>query len=328
MIAAVAMLAGLLALTLSHEPAAENPQVLKRVEAQERTIIRAGMRTPNAGEISREFRDPMAGDGQGPLLVALPAGRFEMGSDREETGHDKNEYPKHPVEITTPFAIGKYEVTAAEFRAFLIDTGKDGTRECEAYEDYNWVTKTSTEYAPSSATAQMPAICVSWEEALAYTAWLAEQTGLPYRLLNEAEWEYAARAGTQTAYSFGNAYQDGCAFMNGVDQSAMDAQPELIGASCDDGFAELAPVGALQPNAFGLHDMHGNAWEWTADVWTSSHADDAWSSDARVMKGGSWFSYPLWLRSANRNSLEPDRRRMDVGFRVARDLSEAEAGER
>jgi len=269
----------------------------------------------------REFQDDLANGGAAPKMVVLPAGQFEMGSNRQETGHVKNELPKHRVNISEPFAIGKYEVTEAEFQAFLRATSRDGARECEVYENYNWVIKNSADYVAGFSAQSAPAICVSWQEAGAYAEWLSDQTGHAYRLLDEAEWEYAARAGTTTAYSFGSSYDQGCAYMNGVDQSAMAEQPELIGAYCDDGYAEIAPVGALEPNAFGLHDMHGNVVEWTADIWTSSHADDAWTSDARTMKGGSWFSYPLWLRSANRNSLEPDRRRMDVGFRVARDLS-------
>lgn len=270
--------------------------------------------------LENEFQDISNGSFPVPVMVNIPAGSFEMGSDRMELGFNKNEFPKHNVTISSSFAMGKYEVTEAEFGAFLKDTGRQSVSDCELYEDFSWVVSARADYIAVLANNALPAICVSWNDAHAYAEWLSLQTGYTYRLPTEEEWEYAARAGTSTSYSFGNAYEDGCTFMNGVDAAAKATRPELIGTVCNDGYAELAPVGSLQPNKFGLHDVHGNAWEWTADTWTSSHGEDAWDSDAHVMKGGSWFSYPLWLRSANRNSLEADRRRMDVGFRIVREL--------
>jgi len=202
-----------------------------------------------------EFRDAVSSGGQSPLMVTLPAGSFEMGSDRQETGYDKNELPKNRVEIPVPFAIAKFEVTEAEFQVYLSDAGITSDRNCEVYQDYTWVVKSSAEYLKTTSYADdMPANCVSWREATNYAEWLGSKTGFTYRLPTEEEWEYAARAGTNTAYSFGNSYEQGCAFMNGVDVAAKEAQPELIGAFCNDGFAELAPRGSLEPNAFGLHE--------------------------------------------------------------------------
>lgn len=273
-----------------------------------------------------EFRESFAAGGEGPVMVSVPAGSFMMGSAPNETAHDKNEAPRHRVNITSPLAISKYEVTETQFQSFLKATGQTRQRQCEAYSDGEWRRSRNIPQIEAIHPKARPAVCLSWAEANAYADWLSNQSGHAYRLLSEAEWEYAARAGSQTMFSFGDDPDRGCAHMNAADLSAASAYIDIIPANCQDGFVHMAPVGSLKANAFGLHDMHGNVWEWTADGWTGSHSEATGTARPRsgarerVVKGGSWFSYPYWLRSANRNPLSPDTRRFDVGFRVARDL--------
>ena len=266
------------------------------------------------------FSDRLQIGGDAPDMITLPGGEFLMGSTPAETGHVKNEAPQSKVRMQ-PFAISMFEVTEAEFSAYLRATKTERGGPCDVYESGAWKRKSDIANAPWLSSGREPAICVTWQQAGAYADWLSKQSGYVYRLPSEEEWEYAARAGTSTAYSFGNDPESGCEYMNGADRSAIVIYEKLIGVSCDDGFAALAPVGSLRPNAFGLHDMHGNVWEWTSDAWTTSHDPGAIPDETRVIRGGSWFSYPMWLRSANRNAWKPGLGRADVGFRVVREIT-------
>ena len=147
-------------------------------------------------------------------------------------------------------------------------------------------------------------------------------------MLSEAEWEYAARAGSEAAYFFGNDADEGCAYMNGADESSGDAENTPLAMSCKDGVTYTAPAGSYLPNGFGLHDMHGSVWEWTTDAWNSTIDGISENGEARmtgeslerVVRGGSWFTLEFWLRAASRNKFLNSDRRNDVGFRIARDL--------
>ena len=182
-----------------------------------------------------------------------------------------------------------------------------------------------------------PVINVSWDDAKKYVAWLSSMTGKDYRLLSEAEWEYAARAGTRTAYSFGNSYPPSkriCEYANFADIS-YDRQAKRQGISvttsdvCDDGYVWTAPVGSYKPNAFGLYDMHGNVFQWTeecyADNYEGASADGSPSAiedcKLRVCRGGSWSFHPDHLRSARRFKTPPGVRDNWLGFRVGRTLN-------
>ena len=255
-----------------------------------------------------------------PQMVTLPSGVFLMGSSPSETGHVKNEAPQHEVQVEA-FAVSKFEITEHEFQTFLNATARTRDRPCNIFENGAWIQRTNFSGEDWLPEENEPAICVTWDQAVAFANWLSEQTGQPYRLVTEAEWEYAAREGTKTAFSFGNDPETGCRHMNGADQSAEETYKKLIGVSCDDGFSDLSPVGSLSPNKFGLYDMHGNVWEWTSDAWTDSHEPGSIPDEKRVIKGGSWFSYAMWLRSANRNAWDPNIGRADVGFRIVRDVS-------
>ena len=234
-----------------------------------------------------------------PEMVVVPAGSFKRGSPSGEPGRDDDEGPVHVVRIATPFAVGVYAVTFAEWDACVEAGG------CGGYSpaDEGW------------GRGRRPVINVSWEDAKAYVAWLSEQTGQRYRLPSESEWEYAARAGTNTAYSWGNEIGMGQACCNGC------------GSQWDSRMT--APVGSFEANAWGLHDMHGNVWEWVEDRWHGNYRrapsnGSAWMrgySSERVLRGGSWGYGPSFLRAAIRFRGTTGIRNYGGGFRVARTLA-------
>jgi formylglycine-generating enzyme required for sulfatase activity len=228
-----------------------------------------------------------------PLMVALPAGSFMMGSPRDEAGRSSDESPQHRVTIPEPFAVGKYEVTFAEWDACVADGG------CNGYEpgDEGW------------GRGRRPVINVSWDDAQAYLRWLSKEAGQSYRLPSEAEWEYACRAGTTTRYSWGD-----------------DITPQ--NANYGGQIGRTAEVGTYPANPGGLHDMHGNVWEWVEDCMSDSYEGAptdgrAWTSgncNQRGLRGGSWGSRPGLLRSALRLWSYTVSQYDDGGFRVARTL--------
>ena len=232
-----------------------------------------------------------------PEMVTIPAGRFRMGCVSGQDCSD-DEFPVHDVTIPQAFAVSKHEVTFAEWDACVLDGG------CGRYrpDDY-W------------GRGNRPVINVSWEDAQAYVSWLSSRTGERYRLLTEAEWEYVARAGSSTAYSWGNGIGSNRANCGGC------------GSQWDGD--RTAPVGSFPANAFGVHDMHGNVWEWLEDCWNASYAGapsdgSVWRSgdcSGRVLRGGSWLNFPGGLRSASRYGLTTGLRYSYLGFRVARTLT-------
>jgi formylglycine-generating enzyme required for sulfatase activity len=233
--------------------------------------------------------------------VVVPAGEFIMGSPPDEEDRDGDEQPQHKVAFTQPFAVSKFEVTFDEWHA------------CVAYGDCDPHVSDS-----GWGRGQRPVIDVSWDHAQRFAAWLSRMTSKSYRLLTEAEWEYAARAGTTTAYSWGddigmgNANCDGC------------------GSRWDN--RQTAPVGSFPANAFGLHDMLGNVSEWVEDCehnnYIGAPADgSAWTAGGdctrRGVRGGAWHDQPRQLRSASRSWSSTDYRHDHVGFRVARTLPDS-----
>ena len=233
------------------------------------------------------FRDLDAG----PEMVIVPAGEFWMGSKDGEG--DADELPRHKVTIPRPFAVGKYPVTFAEWDAALAAGGVKHEPETD------W------------GRGRQPVMRVSWDDAQAYIKWLSATTRKPYRLLSEAEWEYCCRAGTETPYSFGGKESD-------LDRYAW--------YSANSG-GKTHPVGEKLPNEWGLHDMHGNVWEWCEDWYHGDYRNapgdgSAWTIPGgtyRVLRGGSWNFNPQSLRSARRNYyfLDPDSRIYFIGFRLA-----------
>jgi formylglycine-generating enzyme required for sulfatase activity len=270
-----------------------------------------------------------------PEMVVVPAGSFAMGSPKDEEGRFDNEGPQHEVKIPRPLAVGRLEVTVDQFAAFVKETGRDMGSTCDVWEKGKWSERPGRSWRdPGFAqSGTHPVACVSWDDAKAYVAWLSARTGKPYRLPSEAEWEYAARAGTTTRFHFGNDEKDFCRHGNGADRTA---QKDVPGAkkwtvlACQDGHAYTAPTGSFATNGFGLHDMHGNLWEWTEDCWHDSYAGapadgSAWTTGGdckvRVLRGGSWGYPPRYLRTAVRGQIPTAYRYVNDGFRVVLTLA-------
>jgi formylglycine-generating enzyme required for sulfatase activity len=233
-----------------------------------------------------------------PQMLVVPAGSFTMGSPANETGHNKDEGPQHRVTITQQFAVGQFELTFDQWEACVADGGCNG-------------------YQPSDQNrgrGHRPVVNVTWNDAKAYVAWLAKKTGKPYRLLTEAEYEYATRAGTTTAYPWGNAV--------GTNHANCDG----CGSQWDN--KQSAPVGSFAANDFGLYDMVGNVWEWTEDCYHEGYngapadgsARTSGECGRRVLRGGSWFNGPEDLRSADHFGDSTTFRNLFIGFRVGRTL--------
>ena len=265
---------------------------------------------PGAGKVEW-FKDHECG----PEMVVVPAGEFAMGSSPPEIVALKKEYssdwfdyegPQRTVKIKTPFAVGRFAVTFDEWDACVADGGCNGYRPS----DRGW------------GRGKRPVINVSWEDATAYAAWLSRKTGKTYRLLSEAEREYVARAGTTMAFWWGDTISTSQANYNGNYTFRGGAKGKYR--------EKTVPVDSYEPNPWGLYNVHGNVWEWVEDVWHDNYKGaptdgSAWlrGGDARrrVIRGGSWYNYPLDLRSASRDR-NPSVDQNDVlGFRLARTLN-------
>ncbi len=273
-----------------------------------------------------------------PELVVIPSGAFMMGSTEDETVREARapevaawERPRHRVEVTAPLAVGKFPVTRADFRRFVAATRRPLPGGCMVMTDAKWGQDDGKSYEDTgfSGGDRLPAMCVTWQDAKDYAAWLSQETGHQYRLPHEAEYEYSARADTKTARWWGDSAAGQCMHANGADISFDKVAPgdPKTDTGCDDGFPFANPVGAFPPNPFGLHDMLGNVWEWTADCFHDSYADapadasapvDSGDCADRVIRGGSWHNYSNVLRSANRFRLPVGMRSSSLGFRIVR----------
>jgi formylglycine-generating enzyme required for sulfatase activity len=259
------------------------------------------------------------GEGKGPELVLLPTGRFQMGSPEHErkiameAGSQQNwlarELPQHWVGIEKPVAMGRYPVTVGEWRAFVRATGWRQSGEV------NW------EAPGFPQTDAHPVVGVNWYDAQDYLRWLMEATGRRYRLPSEAEWEYACRAGTKTAFSFGDTIS--------TEQANYDGNFTYNGGARGEYRRGTSPAGMFPPNPWGLYDMHGNVWEWVQDVVHDNYEGapldgSAWEEGGdqarRILRGGSWLYNPRYLRSALRNGFSSALSNDIVGFRVVREL--------
>ena len=250
-------------------------------------------------EAGEEFRDC----GVCPAMVIVPAGSFVMGSPGGE--RFRGAEPQHEVTIAEPFAVGKFEITFDEWEACVAEGG------CDDYlpEDHGW------------GRGDRPVIQVSFEDAQRYIAWLREKTGRSYRLLSETDWEYAARGGSQTVFGFGDTITS--------ELANYDARTGYNGGPTGEFRERTMPAGSFAPNTFGLHDMHGNVWEWVEDCWNDTYTEtkprdgSAWlegDCNGRIMRGGSWEDYSGEVRAAARVGSGADEHYWSDGFRVARDL--------
>ena len=283
-----------------------------------RADVTVTARDPDGNEVAQTFEVTVDASADGgrvvgekfrdcdecPEMAAVPAGSFTMGAPESEAGSRSDERPVHQVTVATPFAVGVREVTFAEWDACVADGGCGGHRP----DDAGW------------GRGTRPVVHVSWDDAKRYVEWLSGRTGESYRLLSESEWEYAARAGTGTAYSWGDEV--------GVNRA------NCAGCGSEWDGRTTAPAGSFAANAWGLHDMHGNVWEWTEDCRNGSYAGaprdgSAWLSGdcaGRVVRGGSAANTPSSLRAANRAGSVSGARINAVGFRVARTLAPGGSG--
>jgi formylglycine-generating enzyme required for sulfatase activity len=255
-------------------------------------LVPVGGALPAVGMV---FRHALKGGGMGPEMVLLPGGRFLMGSPKTEAG-DADEGPVRAVTLPS-FAIGVTELTFADWDLCVSRGGCDGHHP----DDRDW------------GRGNRPVINMSWEDARRYVEWLQAETGAAYRLPSESEWEYAARAGTQTAYWWGD------------EIGRNRANCDECGSQWDN--QSTAPVKSFSANGFGLYDTSGNVFEWVQDCYVGSYAAapadgravEKADCEARVLRGASWYDRPAWLRSANRSWNAPSNRLDDRGFRVALD---------
>ena len=286
------------------------------------------------GHLPATLQEPLRAGGVAPALVLIPAGRFDMGSPDNELGRFDDEGPRVTVGIDDSFYLGRTEVTVAEFTHFVSVAGyepdsevngcylwRDG--ELNPDNDAGWANQPGFESGPN-----FPAVCVSWRDAFRYVEWLSEQTGASYRLPSEAEWEYAARAGSEEVRYWGQDSKEACRHANVADLSFNRHYEELDRAihDCDDGFPQTAPVASFSANQFGLHDTLGNVWEWTCSVFGPLDSGaalacvDFWASGSRVLRGGGWYIPPDGVRSAHRNAGGSGSQTVSVGFRVLREV--------
>lgn len=289
-----------------------------------------------------------------PPLVVIAPGSFTMGADEAEAKRYNlpefwgvRERPKHRVVIAQAFALGQSEITRAAFTAFVRDTGYAPASGCWHFvgSEWEWDEKRSWENPGFAQGEDHPVTCINWHDANAFITWLSRKTGKAYRLPSEAEWEYAARAGTQTAFWFGNDENEVCAHMNLGDLDTRDAtdwagkkikyqvMDDWKGQPCRDGFPFMAPVEAKPANPFGLFGMGGNGNEWVADCWHETYADTPGEQAPRViggdcglraMRGQGWTGGAAGTRSAFRLKMNATDRRFTFAFRIARDLAAEE----
>ncbi len=269
-----------------------------------------------------------------PEMVALASGEFMMGSPEDERGRQDVEGLPRRVTVSKRFAIGRFEVTVDQFSAFIADTGITADNLCRVIVEFDrapiWgPPKASFRQPGFDVVGTQPVVCVSWHEARAYVAWLQRRTGKPYRLPTEAEWEYAARAGSRTSYSFGDDETALCAYARFADLSSQFGWRDAC-RSDTVAFGPL-PVGSLKPNPWGLFDMHGNAWEWVDDCWTpiASEIPVDGSAFARpgncemgVVRGGSFAAGSRRVRSAIRQPMLTAIHNYNNGFRAALSLGD------
>ena len=294
-------------------------------------------------------------------FVLVPAGEFLMGNDapldtlaktypqyeRKRFEELSDEAPVHKVRITHAFYLGQYEVTVAQFRRFLAASGYQPESEADGTGGYGY----NSDYDPAKSVRgdafegrdrkyswrnpgfqqgdDHPVVNVTWNDAVAMCKWLSKVEGKTYRLPTEAEWEYAARAGTRTQYYTGDDPQSLVKAANVFDTDAAKnwAKWQSYALTGSDGFAFTSPAGSFAPNAFGLYDMHGNAWEWIADwhddrYYANSPVADPQgptSGSVRVRRGGSWHTWSFYARSSYRNWNAPSTRYTLVGMRLVRE---------
>lgn len=271
-----------------------------------------------------------------PDMIVIPTGRFLIGASNTEEEREKipeqlrgRSQPQRIINISS-ISVGRYEITVAQYRAFVFATNRTTPRGCTVWFSDKYGVDTSKDWRNPgfSQSDKHPVVCVSWEDASAYVQWLKLKTGKEYRLLSESEWEYAARAGVTASRYWGDDPNMSCVFSNGADLKAKAFIPgasDWTVANCDDGYWFTSPVGSFRPNGFGLFDMIGNASEWVQDCWADNYSSvpldgspvTNGTCSLRSLRGGAWFNAPEFSRSAYRSRNPMWNRYSFTGFRVA-----------
>lgn len=260
-------------------------------------------------------------------MVVIPPGSVSLGSAQSEAGQARSEGPTHTLALENAIGVGKYEVTKAQFARFVQERGYTTGGGCFAWNGSRYEQDASKNWRnPGFAqTGNHPVVCVNWNDAKAYTEWLSQKTGRRYRLPTESEWEYAARAGDQASRPWDDNPSEACRYADVGDASAKRGVPGTSNwtfHACDDHHAYTAPVGSYRPNAFGLHDMLGNAWEWLQECWREDYTPAGNGPGARcsrhMLRGGAWVDSPALVRYDFRFFIDPDDRDYYSGFRVVR----------
>ncbi len=299
-----------------YTPTSASVTVLDQVPAG--GFVMTGVTITGYGQLEEQLRAaPLVldlGGGVTMELIRIPAGEFRMGSPSSESGRHDDEGPVHTVRFSRPFYVGKYEVTQAQWQAVM---GTTVRQQRDRADREGWLL---------GEGGDQPMYYVSWLEACEFCRRVAKKTGVPIRLPTEAEWEYACRAGTTTAYPWGASMGTSGTVANVADRRVKRDHPDWTTADFDDGYPTTAPVGKHRANAFGLHDVIGNVWEWCEDVWHDSYQNapadgSAWVTGGEqgkhVLRGCSWCFRPGYCRSAFRHVNTSDYGRSDYGFRVA-----------
>ena len=267
----------------------------------------------------------------GMKFAYIPNGEFQMGSPDDEVGRETSEKQQRVI-FDKPFTIGVTEVTKKQFAAFVdaegykTDAETDGKGWGVVDGDFKQAPQFSWRNTGFAQGDDHPVVNVSWNDAKAFCAWLSRRDGVRYRLPTEAEWEYACRAGTMTAYLWGNDPNKGAGWDNAADQAFLKDYPKSSKAvvSWDDGFIYTSPVDHFKSNAWGLHGMHGNVKEWCSALSANPVIGDA--GEASVFRGSSFFGFWMWLRIAQRYPvLQTDFRKFDIGFRLVADVPDKAA---
>ncbi|MCH9699357.1 MAG: SUMF1/EgtB/PvdO family nonheme iron enzyme [Gammaproteobacteria bacterium] len=261
-------------------------------------------KTKRARKPGTVYRDTLKDGSKGPEMVVIPAGSFMMGSPETEKDRDSDEGLQHRIEISKPFALSRYEVTVEQFKSYVTAAKPDIETGCRSYKSGTWkkADNASWQNPGFSQNTKHPVLCVNWNDVQDYINWLNQQTSANnYRLPTEAEWEYAARAGSKQARPWGESSDQACSYANVADTKAGKTFTNWTVHNCNDGYTYTAPVGSFKLNQFGLADMMGNALEWVQDCYHDSYQDkpmrddSAWESgdcEFRVLRGGSWVRLP------------------------------------
>ena len=270
-----------------------------------------------------------------PEMVVIPSGSAVLGSEPWIANRKRHDGPIREVTIDYTLAISKFEITRAQYRSFVKATGYETTYKAPRIGCNTWnydglfgfVLEFTWDSPGFDQTEDHPAVCLSWADATAYAAWLADATGKPYRLLSATEFEYATRAGTRGPWFWGQDNTEACSYANVADSTFRRLHNHTPVFACDDGYERTAPVGSFAPNPWGLHDMFGNAWEWTDDCvhndmsniptdGSAWYGEDNGDCERRTPRGGSWKSGTDWVRAAAQASDRALYHSQQIGIRI------------